>query len=344
MGAPVTVRLTSFSHGAGCGCKLAPTLLTQALEGLAPRHEDLLVGPDTGDDAAVWRFGDTGLVLTCDFFTPIVDDARDWGRIAAANAASDVYAMGGTPLLALNLVSWNSEELGVDLLREVLAGGAAVAAEAGFVVAGGHSVEDAEPKYGMAVLGRVDPDRMLTNAGYRAGDVLVLTKPVGVGVVTTAAKRGEAPADVLAAAVAEMTRLNRDACTVALAAGATGATDVTGFGLLGHLGRAARSSGVDAVVRAADVPVVPGAGELAAGGAVPGGTQRNLAWVADGIDGDPSDAVLALLADPQTSGGLLVGLAEDEVDGALSALAASGHTAAAVGRIEGPGTGRVRVV
>jgi len=337
-----TTRLTEYSHGAGCGCKLAPTILAEALAGFAPVHPDLLVGPDTGDDAAVWRFGDTGLVLTTDFFTPIVDDARSWGRIAATNAVSDVYAMGGRPLLALNLVAWNTEALGVDLLREVLAGGADCAAEAGFVVAGGHSIEDPEPKYGMAVLGTVDPERMLTNAAYRPGDVLVLGKPLGVGIITTAAKRGMASESQLAGAIAAMTTLNADASRIAIDAGATGATDVTGFGLLGHLSRAMRSSGTDAVVEAGAVPLLDGALELCEAGAVPGGTGRNLAWLAGSIDGEIDETTLNLLADPQTSGGLLIGVSPAEADGALRAFDAAGHRAAVVGRVA-TGTGRVRV-
>jgi selenide,water dikinase len=335
-------RLTEYSHGAGCGCKLSPSILSEALAGFAPVHPDLLVGPDTGDDAAVWRFGDTGLVLTTDFFTPIVDDARAWGRIAATNAVSDVYAMGGTPLLALNLVAWNTEALGVDLLREVLAGGIDCAEEAGFVVAGGHSIEDPEPKYGMAVLGTVDPDRMLTNAGFREGDALVLGKPIGVGIITTAHKRDMASDAQLAGAIDAMTTLNADASRVALESGATGATDVTGFGLLGHLSRAMRSSGTDALVEAAAVPLLAGARELCEAGAVPGGTGRNLAWLAGSIDGEVDQTTLHLLADPQTSGGLLFGVSPSEADAAVRALAAAGHRGAVIGRVQ-RGAGRVRV-
>ena len=193
---------------------------------------------DTGDDAAVWRISDDrALALTADFITPVVDDARAWGRVAAANAVSDIYAMGGTPLMALNLVCWNSDELSADLLVEVLQGAQEIASEAGFVIAGGHTVDDPEPKFGLAVMGEVHPDRMLTNTGFRPGDALVLTKPLGIGVITTAIKSGDAPPDVVEAAMQSMTRLNADAAAVAVAAGATGATDITGFGLLGHLGR-----------------------------------------------------------------------------------------------------------
>jgi selenide,water dikinase len=338
----VSVRLTELSHGAGCGCKLAPALLAEALAGFAPAHPDLLVGPDTGDDAAVWRFGDTGLVLTTDFFTPIVDDARAWGRIAATNAVSDIYAMGGTPLLALNLVAWNTEMLGVDLLREVLAGGADAAEAAGFVVAGGHSIEDPEPKYGMAVLGTVDPARMLTNSGFRTGDVLVLGKPIGVGIITTAAKRGVASDSQLAAAIEMMSTLNADASRVAREAGAAGATDITGFGLLGHLTRAMRASDRAAVVDTDAVPMLAGARELCEAGCSPGGTARNLAWCGDAVDGG-DDLERMLLADPQTSGGLLFGVSPAGADRAVAALRALGHDAAAIGRVE-TGDGTVRLV
>ena len=338
----MTVKLTAYSHGAGCGCKLSPTTLTEALAGFAPAHPNLLVGPDSGDDAAVWLLDGVGLVLTTDFFTPIVDDAYTWGRIAATNAVSDVYAMGGTPFLALNLVAWNTAELGTDLLRELLEGGASVAREAGFIVGGGHSIEDPEPKYGMAVLGRVDPEHMLTNSGYRDGDVLVLTKPIGVGVITTATKLGTASEESLAAAVGAMTRLNDDASRIALEVGATGATDVTGFGLLGHLTRAAQASGVDARVDSASVPLLTGARALCEAGASPGGTGRNLTWVEEHLDVEVDDITLKLMADPQTSGGLLFGVDPAKAGEALAKLADTGHEAAVVGEIT-TGTGRVRV-
>jgi selenide,water dikinase len=337
----VTRRLTEFSHGAGCGCKLAPSLLAEALAGLAPTHPDLLVGPDTGDDAAVWRLGDTALVVTTDFFTPIVDDATTWGRIAATNAVSDVYAMGGTPLLGLNLVAWNTEALGIDLLRDVLAGGAQAAQAAGFVVAGGHSIEDAEPKYGMAVVGVVDPDAMFTNSGFRPGDVLVLSKPIGVGIITTAAKRDMASEAELAAAVEAMTALNDHAARVARQAGARGATDVTGFGLLGHLTRAMAASKASAVLDVEAVPLLHGARALCEAGCSPGGTERNLAWCGEAVVGG-DHLWRRLLADPQTSGGLLFGVAPSEAEGAVMALRQAGADAAAIGRIE-PGDGTVRL-
>ena len=306
-------------------------------------NPDLLVGALTGDDAAVWRLADDrALVVTADFITPVVDDARDWGRVAATNAVSDVYAMGARPLLALNLVGWNTEELSTDLLGDVLAGGLEVANECGFVVAGGHTVDDPEPKYGMAVVGEVHPDRMLTNTGLRAGQALVLTKPLGIGIVTTALKRGMADPETVAAAVDSMTRTNAAAARAALAAGATGATDVTGFGLLGHAGRMAEESCVDLEITVSAVPLVDGARDLAAAGAVPGGTGRNLAWIAARLDsGDGVHQLdITLLADAQTSGGLVFGVdpaaAADVVDG----LAESGHRAAVIGRAT-DGQGRI---
>lgn len=309
-----------------------------------PGDPNLLVGALSGDDAAVWRLSDErALVVTADFITPVVDDARTWGRIAAANAVSDVYAMGGTPLLALNLVGWNVDELPTDLLGDVLQGGLDIATEAGFVVAGGHTVDDPEPKYGMAVIGEVHPDEVLTNAGLRPGDVLVLTKPLGVGIATTAIKRELASDSLTGAAVASMTRLNDLARDAARAAGATGCTDVTGFGLLGHLQRMAVESGVDVTVDVDAVPVLDGARELLADGVVPGGSQRNLDHVRPHLDpGRHDDDTALLLADAQTSGGLLFGAADaDAAVDVVASLVASGHDAAVIGRVASPGAGRV---
>jgi selenide,water dikinase len=305
----------------------------------------LLVGAASGDDAAVWRLDDDrALVVTADFITPVVDDPRVWGRVAAANAVSDVYAMGGRPLLALNLVGWNSEELSTDLLAEVLLGAQDIAAEGGFVIAGGHTVDDPEPKFGLAVVGEVHPDRMLVNSGFRPGQVLVVTKPLGVGVVTTAIKRGDGTDDAVEAALASMTRLNAAAARVALDADATGATDVTGFGLLGHLGRAVLESGVDAEIEVAAVPLLPGVRSLAEDGAVPGGSRRNLAWIDDRLDRGGHDEIdVLLMADAQTSGGLVFGVAPDRAADAVATLTGTGHTAAVVGRLT-DGGGRIRLV
>lgn len=339
---PSVTRLTGFSHGAGCGCKLAPGLLAEVLRTLTPpAHPNLLVGTETGDDAAVWRLDpERALVATTDFFTPVVDDPRLWGRIAAQNAVSDVYAMGGRPLFALNLVAWPSSELPMSMLAEVLAGGAEIAAESGFAVVGGHCVDDPEPKYGLAVVGDVHPDRILTNTGLRDGDVLVLTKALGVGVATTAIKAGTASAALLDAAVASMTASNAPAARAALAAGATGCTDVTGFGLLGHLSKMAAASGVDAEIDVAAVPILDGARELAEAGTMPVGSRRNRDWVAPSLDSGTFDEVdVLLLADAQTSGGLLFGAAPDRAAAAVRAL---GRPAAVIGRVR-TGAGRVRL-
>ena len=342
-----TKRLTEYSHGAGCACKLPPGLLGEVVANLRPVTDDrLLVGSATGDDAGVWRLDDErALVFTTDFFTPIVDDARTWGRVAAVNAVSDVYAMGGRPLIALNLVAWNVAELPAELLGEVLAGAGDVAAEAGFAIVGGHSVDDPEPKYGLAVVGEAHPDRLLTNAGLREGQALVLTKALGTGIASTAVKRGVAPAEVADAAIASMLVLNADAARVALAAGATGATDVTGFGLLGHLGRMALESGVDVAVEVAAVPVIDGVRELAAAGVVPGGSGRNRAFVADRlVVGDGVDELsVTVLADAQTSGGLVFGVDARRADAAVAELRGLGHPAAVVGEVVGAGSGRLHL-
>ena len=348
--APQLPRLTALSHGAGCACKLPLGTLEQLMAGIGPGLSgaggDLLVGAEEGDDAAVLRLDDQrALVLTTDFFTPIVDDARDWGRIAAANALSDVYAMGGRPILALNLTAWPAADLPVELLAEVLRGGAEVAAEAGCPVVGGHSIDDPEPKYGLAVVGLADPARLLTIARARPGDRLVLTKPLGTGVVATAVKRGDPDPAAVAAAIASMTALNRDAAEAALAAGVEAATDVTGFGLLGHLHRMLRASGVAGEVHAARVPFLPGAAELAAAGFVSGGTRNNQAYLRDHLDTEPGlpPVVATLLCDAQTSGGLLLSVPAGRLGDLVADLRRRGIEPAVVGRVaEGP-PGRIAV-
>ncbi len=304
------VRLTQYAAGGGCACKVPPAELERVLAGLPGSlgglGGDLLVGVEHGDDAAVVRIdGDRALVSTADFFTPVVDDPFDWGRIAAANAFSDVYAMGATPVLGVNLLAWPRDRVPFELAARVLAGGAAVAAEAGAFLAGGHSIDGPEPTYGVAVTGLADPARLLRNDAGVAGVPLTLTKPLGVGVLNN---RHKATGDVFAHAVASMTALNADASVAALAAGARCATDVTGFGLLGHLWKLARASGVSAVVDAAAVPYLEGARASLAAGYVPGGSRRNLDWVRPHLDVDPGidEDELLLLADAQTSGGLLI--------------------------------------
>lgn len=323
--------------------------MTQVLRHLTPAdHPDLLVGVETGDDAAVWRLdAERALVVTVDFITPVVDDARTWGRIAAANSISDVYAMGGRPLFALNVVAWNSDELPTALLAEVLGGADDIAAESGYVTVGGHTVDDPEPKFGLAVVGEVHPDRLLTNAGVRPGDLLVLTKALGIGIVTTAIKQDTATADVADTAIRAMTTTNARAAEAASAAGASGATDITGFGLLGHLARMAEASGVDAVIDTAAVPVLPGARELAHRGIVPGGTRRNLDWTRPMLElpdghGRLDDTTLLLLADAQTSGGLLFAATPQRAGRAVAELTAAGTDATVIGRAE-RGTGRIHL-
>ena len=300
------LRLTQYAAGGGCACKVPPGELERILTDLPTSREggDLLVGLDHGDDAAAVRIdGDRAVVATADFFTPVVDDAYDWGRIAAANALSDVYAMGGTPLLAVNLLAWPRDKIPFEVAAEVLRGGGDICAEAATHLAGGHSIDDPEPKYGLAVTGMADPRRLLRNDAAVAGTPLTLTKPLGLGVLNN---RHKATGERFEEAVAQMTTLNREASRAAVEAGAVCATDVTGFGLLGHLMKMARASGVSAVVDAGSVPYVEGARESLAAGYVPGGSRRNLDWVRPVLDSDLDEDELVLLADAQTSGGLLV--------------------------------------
>jgi selenide,water dikinase len=305
----MAVPLTSLSHGAGCGCKLSAADLRPIVAGL-PRPTDprVLVGTEFSDDAGVVRLSESlALVQTVDFFTPIVDDPYAFGRIAATNALSDVYAMGGTPVSALNLVAYPLEVLGPDVLREILRGGADAVAAAGASIVGGHSIDDPEPKYGLAVTGVVDPGAVLTNAGGRAGDVLVLTKPLGAGTIATALKRGLASGELVARGVEVMTTLNARASEQARAAGAHALTDVTGFGLLGHTHELAFASGVAAEIDASAVPAIDGVLELLSDErALAGGSKRNRAD-ADTFTtwGDVDDARKRLVCDAMTSGGLL---------------------------------------
>jgi selenide,water dikinase len=310
------LKLTSLSSAAGCGCKVPAAELAPLLEWLPQGSDpDLLVGPATADDAGVYRLrGDLALVQTADFFTPIVDDPYDFGRIAATNALSDIYAMGGRPVSALNLVAWSVQELGAEPLMEVLRGGADVAAAAGIVIVGGHTIADSEPKYGMAVTGVVHPDELISNASGRAGDALVLTKPLGAGAVATALKKGFADAALVGAAVEVMCELNADAARSARDAGAHAMTDVTGFGLLGHLHELALASGVAAEVDARAVPAIPGVLELLADDrALAGGSRSNrrhaesYASFQDRVD----EVRRRLVCDAMTSGGLLVALAPE---------------------------------
>ena len=301
------------------------------------------MGLDTPDDAAVYRISEgTALVQTVDFFTPIVDDARDWGRIAAANALSDVYAMGGKPVTALNLVGW-PRSLGFDLLGQVLEGGEEVCSLAGVAVVGGHSVDDPEPKFGLAVTGIVDPDEVVRKTGASPGAELVLTKAIGTGVISSALKEGAAGSEALAAAVSSMTSLNKDAAEVMREHGALAATDVTGFGLMGHLGQMLGGE-LDAEVVAPAVPLLPGALDLAARGILPGGSKRNLEHGQGRVDtGGVPDPLVALLFDAQTSGGLLIAAQSGSGTEMVRSLVERGVRDAAVIGVLREGTGKITV-
>ncbi len=300
------------------------------------KHPDLLVGAETGDDAAVYRINDeTALIVTVDFFPPITDDPYEYGAIAAANSLSDVYAMGGKPLIALNVVGFPAS-LDMAILGRILQGGYAKAAEAECLIVGGHTVDDPEPKYGLSVIGIVEPGKQVSNAGAKPGDVLILSKPIGTGIITTAGKQGVADPDVMARAVETMAALNRPAAEAMMKVGVNSATDITGFGLLGHLKSMVRGSGVAAEISLAGVPVLPGVRQLLANGIAPGGTHRNLSSVADVVTwGDGlTEADQLLLCDAQTSGGLLISAPAEKQQDLVDALRAEGaQSSAVVGRI-----------
>lgn len=342
------VRLSQLSHGAGCACKLGSAELSGILSHLVPYADPaVLIDASTSDDAAVYRIGEhRALVATVDFFTSMVDDPYDFGRIAAANALSDIYAMGARPLFALSLVGFPRSLLGRGVLEEIVRGGGDIALEAGIAVIGGHSVDDPEPKFGMCVIGEADPALLTRNSGARAGDVLVLTKPIGTGVIATGIKRGLASEDVIREAVACMTTLNRGAAEAMLRVGVSAATDVTGFGLLVHLRNMLRASGVSATIDAGAVPLLPGADELAAAGCISGGTRRNLADVSPDVLWDESLSELQrlLLCDAQTSGGLLIAVAPERADQLVAELTAElTLVAAVVGTIGDQAAGTIRV-
>ncbi len=341
------LRLTALSHGAGCACKLGSVDLTEVLRHL-PSVVDprVLVDAATRDDAAVFRLSDDrALVATTDFFTPIVDNPRAWGAIAAANALSDVYAMGGTPLFALNLVGWPRDTVPFEVLGEVLAGAAEITERARCLMLGGHSIDVAEPLFGLVVIGEVHPDRILTNAGACAGDVLVLTKPLGTGILATALKRDALLEAGMAEAVRSMTTLNEGAARAALAVGVSAATDVTGFGLLGHLSNILAASKVGAEIAYEALPILPHALSLATRGVVPGGTQRNLAAASQAEWADdvtPPERLLCV--DAQTSGGLLLAVPPEHEAALVAALREAATPAAAViGRLTAGPPGHVRV-
>lgn len=309
-------------------------------------HEDLLVGMADRDDAGVFRIGEgSALVQTVDFFSPIVDDPYDWGRIAAANALSDVYAMGGRPLTALQLVGWPRSKLSLDLLGRVLAGGTDVMADAGAVVVGGHSIDNEVPVYGFAVTGLVDPGRMTSNSAARPGDAIVLTKPLGTGVAAAAIKQGAARPALAGRAVEVMAVLNRAASEAMTEAGVRAAVDITGFGLLGHLRSMLQASGVSARIRMSAAPVLDGVAELVEAGVYPGGSLRNLQSVSPIVESRVGETGLKILADAQTSGGLLMAAPPEMLDGLMERLAGAAPVAAVIGEFTAGGReSRIEVI
>ena len=347
--APRAPRLTSLAHGGGCGCKIAPGVLQEILKSVpaSAAFPDLLVGTETSDDAAVWRLNETqALVATTDFFMPVVDDPFDFGRIAATNALSDVYAMGGRPILALAIVGMPLSQLPVETIGRILAGGASVCAAAGVPVAGGHSIDSVEPIYGLVALGLADPGRLLTNKGAREGDVLILTKPLGVGVLSAAFKQERLDDAGYQALIGVTTQLNAVGAELAGLAGVHAVTDVTGFGLLGHGLEMARGAGLTARIELAAVPVIAGVEALLEAGVRTGASGRNWTSYGAAIDlpAGLADARRDLLTDPQTSGGLLIAVAPDAAQDVLDLARARGFgQAAAVGRMRA-GPARVEVV
>jgi selenide,water dikinase len=342
------VRLTKMAKRAGCAAKHPPGYLFPLVGALPPVTDpNVLVGSATADDAAIYKLtDDIALVLTTDFFTPIVDEPYDFGRVAAANALSDVYAMGGRPVSALNLVGFPDDTLEASVLGDILRGGAAVAKQAGIDIVGGHTIKTDEPIYGLAVTGVVHPERVVSNAGARPGDALVLTKPLGVGIVTTAAKNDKDTAGAITRAIELMTTLNRAAAEAMAEVGVHAATDVTGFGLLGHLRNVTRASHCAATLWVDAVPVIDAAWKYVRDGIAPGGTHANRRFLLESVDfaADVDEPSQLVLCDAQTSGGMLVAVAEDRVDALTKALTARGAPCAAVvGRLEAGREGTARV-
>ena len=341
-------KLTQYTHGLGCACKLRPQALEEILAALPPSMDpEVLVGTDTADDASVYRVSDEiAIVQTVDFFTPIVDDPYMYGAISAANSLSDIYAMGARPLFALNIVGFPDKRLPLSVLKEILRGALEKTAEAGISIIGGHTIEDTEPKFGLAVTGIVHPDQVIPNSGALPGDALVLTKPLGVGIISTAVKSGLADEIIAQEASELMATLNRAACEAMVEVGANACTDITGFGLLGHLHEMAAGSHVDVTLSASAVPTLPAAWDLAGAGAVPGGTLNNLTYVSDHVTFAPtiSRVEQLILADAQTSGGLLISLPKRRVDDLLAALHIRGVQAAArIGQVTAKGAGHIDI-
>ncbi|WP_284644920.1 selenide, water dikinase SelD [Paenibacillus silviterrae] len=343
------IKLTSLSSKGGCGCKIGPADLQQVIRTLPPAEPDpnLLVGLDTSDDAGVYKLTEElALVQTVDFFTPIVDDPYSFGQVAAANALSDIYAMGGKPLTVLNIVAFPIKKLDKSVLADILRGAGDKVREAGATLVGGHSIDDNEPKFGLAVTGLVHPSKAKTNAGAKPGDRLILTKPIGVGILTTSIKKDALSADEVARVTSVMTTLNKKAAEIMEPYEVHGCTDVTGFGLLGHAAEMAKGSGVGLRIGRAQVPVLPRVRELAEAGFVPGGTKNNFAHLEgtisfeDGID----QIDQYILCDAVTSGGLLIAVAEEKAEALLSDLVQAGVEASLVGEAVAEHPGQIRIV
>jgi selenide,water dikinase len=343
------IKLTQFSHGGGCGCKIAPAVLTQLLADTPLRvmPKELIVGTETSDDAAVYKLNEEqAIVATTDFFTPIVDDPYDFGRIAATNAISDIYAMGGRPIMALAVVGMPLDKLPLEVIRKILAGGESVCAEAGIPIAGGHSIDVLEPIYGLVALGLVHPKRVKRNSGARAGDVLILGKPLGVGILSAALKKGLLTSDGYATMIRHTTKLNTPGARLAEMDGVHALTDVTGFGLAGHMLEICKGSQLTAMVRFADLPLIPEAVGYVKEGISTGASTRN--WNGYGQDvslpGDGGEWQQKLITDPQTSGGLLVACAPEAAPAVLAELHGAGFgEAAVIGNLQA-GPPRVGVV
>ena len=343
------IKLTSFSHGGGCGCKVAPGVLAEILKNSSgfPIPEKLLVGIETADDAAVYKLNDEqALIATTDFFMPIVDDPYDFGRIAATNAISDVYAMGGTPIMALALVAMPINQLPIEVIGKIIQGGEAICTEAGIPIAGGHTIDSVEPIYGLVVMGLVHPSKIKRNADAQAGDKLILGKPLGVGILSAALKKGQLDAAGYAAMIATTTQLNKPGMALSNVAGVHAITDVTGFGLLGHLLEVARGSKLKATLNMAQIPLLPNVQQLAESGYVTGASGRN--WDGYGHDVKLSPSITqiqkALLTDPQTSGGLLVSCSAAAVEEVLTIFSKAGFADAAVIGEMTAGKGQVEVL
>lgn len=341
------IRLTQYTHGLGCACKLRPQALEEILQSLPVSfHPDILVGNDKSDDAAVYRINDNqAVVQTVDFFTPIVDDPYTFGAIAAANSLSDIYAMGAIPLFALNIVGFPSNRLPMEVLKQILKGASDKAAEAGIQIIGGHTVDDTEPKFGLAVTGIIHPDKIIKNSGAKPGDVLILTKPIGTGILATAMKRGVVAQQFSNLAIQQMLVLNKKAAEIMQSFPVSACTDITGFGLLGHLHEMTSASGVDAEIYSSVIPILPGAEDMAAAGIIPGGTLNNLEFVKKFVIWDEKLTYLMkiLLCDAQTSGGLLVSLPESYAVEYVQKLAESGLTGVNVGKMLSEGTGSIYI-